>query len=364
MLKIKSIIPEGTRDFTTDECNRRKKVIEVISSVFSKWGYREIATPTIEYYETFNHKTQSLKEEEMYKFFDDRGKILVLRPDMTVPVARMINTKLKDVELPIKLFYTANVFRVHKSFGGNKNEYLDCGIELVGGNSNIFDLEVLVTALESLKSIGTAKFKIEVGNVNILKAVLDELDLVADQKEELTELINKKSLTNLREFVDNLNISEEHKAFFNKLPWMFGGYEMIEKVKEFNFNKEMMESVEYLEKLYLDLKELGYENYITVDISMVPRVNYYSGIIFKGYINGIGSTVLRGGRYDKLSENFGQDMEAIGFSIDVNSLINHIEYKEEITEKRIIKRSMGIEGLKEAIEETRKGGGIKFIYDK
>ena len=109
MIGIKNIIPEGMRDFTIDECKRRNNIISTIKNCFENWGYNEISTPTVEYYETFNHKIQSLKEEEMYKFFDNRGRILTLRPDMTVPVARLVNSKLKDMELPLKLFYIQSI---------------------------------------------------------------------------------------------------------------------------------------------------------------------------------------------------------------------------------------------------------------
>ena len=203
------------RDFTVDECKRRNKIIETITERFSKWGYSEVSTPIVEYYKTFNHKTQDLKEEEMYKFFDSRGRILVLRPDMTVPVARLVNTKLKDMKLPLKLFYNAEVFRVHESFEGKRNEYLDCGIELIGASGEKTDLEVLVTALEVLKALDTKKeFKLEIGNVNILKSALKDMNLSIDNQNKVIELINKKSLTSLREYLDDIEIRKEYKEFF------------------------------------------------------------------------------------------------------------------------------------------------------
>ena len=215
MIGIKNIIPEGMRDFTIDECKRRNNIISTIKNCFENWGYNEISTPTVEYYKTFNHKTQSLKEEEMYKFFDNRGRILTLRPDMTVPVARLVNSKLKDMELPLKLFYSANVFRVHDSFEGKRNEYLDCGIELIGAYGREIDLEVLVTALEVLKALDTKKeFKLEIGNVNILKSALNNMNLYNYQKDKLIELINKKSLTSLKNYLNCLDIKNEYKYFF------------------------------------------------------------------------------------------------------------------------------------------------------
>ena len=144
--KIKKVIPEGTRDYTIEECFKRNKIIEKIKNIFRLWGYREVSTPTIEYFDNFNSKTKTLKEEEMYKFFDNRGHILVLRPDMTVPVARMVATKLKDLETPMKLSYCSSIFRVHESFLGGRNEYLDCGVELIGVKDKIGDLEIITPA--------------------------------------------------------------------------------------------------------------------------------------------------------------------------------------------------------------------------
>lgn len=352
------------RDFTVDECKRRNKIIETITERFSKWGYSEVSTPIVEYYKTFNHKTQDLKEEEMYKFFDSRGRILVLRPDMTVPVARLVNTKLKDMKLPLNLFYNAEVFRVHESFEGKRNEYLDCGIELIGASGEKTDLEVLVTALEVLKALDTKKeFKLEIGNVNILKSALKDMNLSIDNQNKVIELINKKSLTSLREYLDDIEIRKEYKEFLNKFPWLFGGYEMIKKAKGLAFNEDMKKNIEYLENLYLNLQKLGYEKYLSVDISMVPRVNYYSGIIFKGYVKEIGSTVIRGGRYDNLLESFGKSIPAIGFSVDVNLLIDSCDYEEKVnSEKIILSKDNYLEELRKAINKTRNGEKIEIIY--
>ena len=363
-VEIKNIVPEGTRDFTIDECKKRNNIVKTIIGVFEKWGYGELATPTVEYYETFNHKTQSLKEEEMYKFFDNNGRILVLRPDMTVPVARMINTKLKDMNLPLKLFYTANVFRVHESLEGKRNEYLDCGIELIGGDGEVIDLEILVTALEVLKSLNTKEnFKLEIGDVNILRSAIDEMNLMEEDKENIIDLINKKSLINLNDYLESLKIKDEYKEFLTTLPWLFGGYDMIEKAKRLAFNNRVKENILYLEKIFLNLRELGYEKYISVDMSMVPRVNYYSGIIFKGYVTGIGSTVLKGGRYNDLLENFGRKSSAIGFSVDVNLLINSCNYDEKIDRKPIlVEKDNYLIKLKEIIKKTRDDEYLEIVY--
>lgn len=360
---MRNVIPEGMRDFTTEECIKREKLVGVITELFKKWGYREVLTPTLEYYETFNHKTQSLKEEDLFKFFDNTGRILVLRPDMTVPVARVVSTKLKDIKPPIKLFYTANVFRVHESLAGRRNEYLDCGIEFLGIDKKYSDLEVLVTAIETLKSVGENSFKLEIGNVNILKAAMCDMNLNGEEMNTIAELVDKKSLTALSNFLNTLNISDEHKQFLIKLPWLFGEADVIEEAKKLAFNKEILNSVLYLEELYYMLKELGYEEFVSIDMAMVQRLDYYTGIIFKGYVNGIGSFVLGGGRYDKLTEVFGRELAAIGFSIKVDLLIDHYNYKEEKASfKILIEEKTVISSMKNAIELTKSGERVEFIY--
>lgn len=178
----KNIIPEGTRDLILDECVRKKELELEIENILNKWGYKEVITPTIEYYQTFNGGFQNLREEDMYKFFDDKGRILVLRPDMTIPIARVVATKFKEINPPIRLRYTSNVFRVHESLGGKKNEYTDCGVELIGLNGIDSDVEILITALESLKILKETGYKIEVGNINFFNSAVEWLKLDLEQR--------------------------------------------------------------------------------------------------------------------------------------------------------------------------------------
>ena len=360
---MKKVIPEGMRDYTFDECESRRAILKTVCSVFFNWGYKEVATPTIEFYETFNDNTESLKEEEMYKFFDNNGRILVLRSDMTVPVARIISTKLKDVEAPMRLFYNANTFRVNESMIGRRNEYIDCGIELVGASESYSDLEVLIIAMETLKSTELKGIKLEIGNVNILKVAMEEMNLNEEEQEIIAELINKKSLTALNNFLIDLKLKDEYFKFLSRLPWLFGDYKIIDEALGLAFNEPIKQSILYLKKIYETLEALGYGEYITFDLSIVPKLNYYTGVIFNGYIEGVGCRVLRGGRYDNLIKGFGRDLAAVGFSVDINSMIEYFkgENKANIQTIKIDKDNF-IENFKEAISLSKKGQTIKIDY--
>ena len=135
----KNVLPEGTRDLILDECVIKRSIERDIDGMFESWGYKEVITPTVEFYETFNDSSQSLNEEDMYKFFDNRGRILVLRPDMTIPIARVVQTKLKDAETPLRLRYVSNVFRVHESFGGKTYTFYNPSLPFYIDTYNQFD---------------------------------------------------------------------------------------------------------------------------------------------------------------------------------------------------------------------------------
>lgn len=331
----KYLIPEGTRDLILQECASKKRLQKDIEGIFEKWGYEEIVTPTIEFYQTFQSGFQNLKEEDVYKFFDSKGKILVLRPDMTIPIARVVATRFKAEDKVFRLRYCSDVFRVHESLGGKKNEYTDCGIELIGLNAKESDLEILVTALDAMKVLGDTNFKLEIGNIDFFNSAIKDINLDEEAKNELANLIDRKSLKELEDFLNKYDIDENTKIFFKELPWLFGSKEVLERAKGFAVTNELRESVEYLDSLGKALCALGYEDKISFDLAMVPRLDYYTGIIFKGYADGAGATVLSGGRYDNLMATFGKDIPAVGFSVNLDTLISVIEDKNLKVQERI-----------------------------
>lgn len=367
-MKKKNILPEGTRDLILDECIVKRAIERDIDDIFCKWGYKEIITPTVEFYETFNHDSQTLKEEDMYKFFDNRGRILVLRPDMTIPIARVVETKFKDESLPIKLRYNSNVFRVHASLGGKRNEYTDCGVELIGLEDKKSDLEVLVLALEALEKLGLNDFKLEIGNIGFFEGVFETLNISKESKEIIAQYIEDKNLKNLEDYLDEIDIKDEYKEFFNKLPWLFGDRSILEEAKVLAFNEELKANLEYLENLYSELDILGYGNKVTFDLGMVPRLNYYTGIIFRGYGEGVGNTVLRGGRYDNLITIGEEYIPAIGFSLDINSVIENVKISEKINAidkscKIYYSSKYRIEAIRKSEQLRQEGKIVELIPD-
>lgn len=332
-MKKKYIIPEGTRDLVLGECSVKKRLQMQIEEILDKWGYKEVVTPTTEFYETFNSQFQDLREEDLYKFFDNKGKIMVLRPDMTIPIARVVGTKFKGITETMRFRYSSNVFRLNESLGGKKNEYTDCGVELIGAKAEESDLEIILTALDVLKVLEDYKYKLEIGNINFFNSAIKDLNLDDEERMKLAELIDRKSLKELEDFLNYLKVKNEYKMFFKKLPWLFGDESILDEGLKYAFNDELKESITYLRKFAEVLKKLGYEKTVLYDLGMVPRLNYYTGITFRGYVDGVGTAVLSGGRYDKLISTFGDDKPAVGFSMNLDSVLDIIKDKNKETKE-------------------------------
>ncbi len=321
-------IPEGMRDMILGECEIKKKLQYQIESYLDKWGYKEVVTPTIEFYKTYNVGFEDIQEEDMYKFFDASGHILTLRTDMTIPIARVAATKFKDAKMPLRFRYCANVFKVHEALSGIRNEITDCGVELIGVEENCGDLEIVVTAMETLQVIKDKQVIMEIGNINFFQEACNGIGLDNKQASILADYIDKKSLKALEDYLEQLKLEEQYKAFFNKLPWLCGDYTILEEAKKYAFNSGLKKIISNLEQLNNDLNQLGYTNLI-YDFGKVTNLNYYTGIIFEAFVEGVGTKVLSGGRYDNLIGKYGKELPAVGFSIKLDELLEVVEPPEK-----------------------------------
>lgn len=331
----KFAIPQGTRDLILGECSAKRRLQYAIESVFESYGYRDIVTPSIEFYQTYQTGFDNVKDEQMYKFFDQNGKILTLRMDMTIPIARVAATKFKDQHPPFRFRYCANVYKVKESLLGKQNEVSDCGVELLGLTSEESDLEIIVCALEVMQTMKQQAYTLEIGNVNFFQSACADVALSVEQMEILADLIDRKSMIELKEYLDSLPLDEQYKNFFLQLPYLCGDAQVLEDAKAYCFNENLTMIVDELILLYNQIKALHYENHITFDLGKVPHLNYYSGMIFEGFIANIGTSVISGGRYDTLLEKFGLPMPAIGFSVKLDYVLpvlsNENDEKKTVT---------------------------------
>ena len=311
------ITPDGTKDLRFGECDQRSQVTKALKDLFTAQGYRRVMTPALEFYDVFGRAAKYLPKETMYKLTDHKGRLMVLCPDCTVPVARLTATRLKGMPMPLRLFYNHNIYRMFPELKGKSAEINQVGIELIGGERLRSDLEVVELAARSLDLIGGGKYRLELCHIGYFKAIMNSLDVDEELKEEIRYQIEQKNYASLTDILGEYKDSKAARALL-KLPRLFGGAEVFEKAYELFDENGAKESLDYLKGVYEYLQELGLGNKVIIDLGLVNLAEYYTGIIFRGYFQGIGEQVLSGGRYDMLLKEFGEDQCSIGFGINVD----------------------------------------------
>lgn len=312
------ITPEGTRDYLFEECTAINKVSRIITDVFRSKGYHEALTPGLEFFDAFTRGSSGIQQEDMYKLSDNKGRLLVLRPDLTVPIARMAATRLQKETRPIRLFYSQTVYRNNPALTGRSNEVRQAGIELIGAGGKRADLEVIVTAVEALQKI-VPDFRIELGHAGFFKSLAQQLPVSDIVREEIRLSIESKNYSALDTILDGLEQTGTVAAI-RRLPRLFGGEEILSEASELFEGTQAQQALSDLKELYHSLSHLCMGGRLIIDLGLVQRNDYYSDMVFSGYVEGSGDAVLIGGRYDKLFDTFDMPMPAAGFGINVDAL--------------------------------------------
>ncbi|NLE26236.1 MAG: ATP phosphoribosyltransferase regulatory subunit [Clostridiaceae bacterium] len=344
MKKWNIYTPEGVQDILFESCNQKRLLESKIREAFKLNGYKEIETPTIEFYDTFAGERGLINQESMYKFCDSKGRLLVLRPDLTVPVARLVATKLKDEVLPLKCCYIGNTFSFDELGGGRQNEFTQAGCELLGINSPEADAEVVAMAIETVRATGIDEFQIDIGQVGFFKGLMEESGLSDDEIEEVRELIDQKNLVGVEQVMDRHKVKDPLKRMILDLPKLFGSKDILQKINSEDIGIIATKAIENIKAVLEILEDRNLAQYVSLDFGMVQSLNYYTGIVFRGYTYGVGFPILSGGRYDKLVAKFGRDCEATGFSLGINMVMMALERQK-----------------KQSVQEP---GGVFVTYEK
>ncbi len=316
------ITPEGTKDYLFEEAVLKKRIENRLRDTFQFRGYHEVITPSLEYLDVFTKTESGIPVEQMYKLIDSKGRLMVLRPDSTMPIARLSATRLKNEKTPLRLYYHQPVFSLNPSLRGRSNEMMQTGIELIGVTNQKSDIEVLVTATKVLQDLDIDNFRIELGHIGFFHYLVSRLEIDTDTKETIRQLIENKNYPALNDILDHLD-NQKIASVIKMLPRLFGNQTVFSKARDCmkELDPEITQMLDYLQTLYQSLLELGLENKITVDLGIVNHTDYYTGIVFKGYVEGYGEEILSGGRYDNLLKEFGSDLGAIGFAVNVDSAV-------------------------------------------
>ena len=303
--------------------SKKDLVLLDIRKMYDLYGYKRISLPSFEEYDLYNENKDFI-DRNILTVMSPNAKLLALRPDITLSVAKKIS---KDQSLKYsKIYYQENTYNLTKYMGYEEDEQL--GIELIGKESVFLDFEIVDLAVKSLDIINE-KSLIVLSHAGFISSIFDNLNLEYEVKEEIFDCINKKNSHDIKKILENNKfISENVKELIYKIPELSGDLNDITKeLSKYGINDNIKKILLELKQLNNLLLKFHKKSKIVFDFSVIKNLNYYNGIILQGYIEGFSNVILTGGRYDRLFEKFGVDTGAVGFAILTDSLKGY--YKDE-----------------------------------
>ncbi|MBN8201623.1 ATP phosphoribosyltransferase regulatory subunit [Bacillus sp. NTK034] len=316
--------PLGMRDTLPDLYERKAAVRSSIQGEMKRWGYQFIETPALEYYETVG-AASAILDQQLFKLLDQQGHTLVLRPDMTAPIARVAASRLLKDELPIRLAYSANVYRAQQREGGRPAEFEQIGVECIGDHTISADGEGMAMMISALKEAGLQNFQLSAGHIGFVRDFFQQILGTEERVENLTRFLYEKNYVGYREHVKSLALSSIDKQRLLDFLKLRGGEEVIEIAYGLLENGTGKKALSELEQLWGIMQDYGQEGTVKFDLTLVSHMSYYTGILFEVYAGNVGFPIGNGGRYDLLLQKFGKDTGATGFAIRMDRLLEALE---------------------------------------
>jgi ATP phosphoribosyltransferase regulatory subunit len=318
-------IPPGTRDILPDEMRELRRLHRAMIEVFESRGYGEVATPAIEYDEVLA-RGDGRTAASAYRFFDERGDLLALRSDMTVPIARLVASRYADAEWPLRLCYLANAFRAVRPQRGQMREFAQAGVELIGAPAPAGTVEVVEVLEATLDAAGLDRAVIGLGDADLYRQLLTEFKVEGEARDAILERLAKHDLVGLEVELSQAGLAAEQVSTCVALSQLRGGREVLDQARAIG-GAAVERATARLGETFAALEERGVAERVRVDLGLLRDLGYYSGAILEVYDPAVGHVLGGGGRYDELLKRFGIDLPAAGFALYLERV--HIAQMEE-----------------------------------
>lgn len=315
--------PRGTRDFLFEEMKERKKIENTLRGIFENYGYGEIKTPLFEDLTLFTVKSGEGITGQIYHFQDKGGRDLALRPELTAPVARLYINELQKSPKPLKMYYFGSCFRYERPQKGRWRQFWQMGCELIGGKSPESEAEIIAMAAHALEELGLEDFEIHIGNLGIIRGILDQANVEKNLQDTVMAIIDKGKIDGLKNTLKELEIDGKTSEILLTLVGLKGHREIIGKAAEIvNNNQNSVKALEELDELLNILEAFGFNNY-TVNLGISRGLDYYSGIVFEIYVHSLGAQkqISGGGTYNLIEIFGGEKVESTGFAFGFDRLV-------------------------------------------
>lgn len=319
---LEAILPKGVKDFLPVKAAKIEYLDRTLHQVFASWAFRPILPPSLEYLHVLEKGLGEGLREKAFRF-DDRqsGKLVAFSPDITPQVARIVATRMREVPLPLRLCYTGRVLRHTEQQVGKDREIFQAGVELIGLESPEADAEMIAMAVDCLKAVGAREFTIDIGQVEFFRGVMDGLSLSDGLARQVQSAIARKDLSGLQALLAEAPLGERERQEVLALPRLFGGREVLERAGQVVTNARSRRALDALARVLEILEVYGLAEYVTFDLGELRGLDYHTGLIFQGFLPGVGRAVCSGGRYDDLTARYGFPAPATGFAFNLLNLL-------------------------------------------
>lgn len=306
-------IPSGTRDVLPDETREVRAITDILRGVFERHGYGEVYTPALEY-EAVLARADMAEARPAYRVFDETGAVLVLRSDMTVPIARVVATRYATAEPPLRFCYFAHCYRGVRPQRGQPRELLQAGIELVGSPAPQGTAEALTVLCHALDATGLKDYRIGLGDASLFPALMSSLGVPESARAGLLQSLVLRDFVGLQQLLADSGLAGEAAELLVAVPQRRGGPEVLADTPP-----TAREAVTGLRRVH-ELLEPAVAERVIFDLGLVRNIGYYTGAVFDVYDPALGAPIGGGGRYDDLLGRFGRALPAVGFALGVDRL--------------------------------------------
>lgn len=343
--------PTGVKDYLPEAAAKLRGIELRVLECMEKWGYSQIITPTLEFYDTVG-VASSTEDKKMFKLLDQNGRTLVLRPDVTAPIARVVASLMKEERLPLRLSYHSNVFRAFEEEAGRESEFFQTGAELVGDGSSEADAEVIALAIASLQAAGVESFKIALGHTGFLNGLFHEtLNGREEEQKTLKERLLNRDYVGYRQELQRFGLETSQEKELEAILRLRGGEEICLQAGKLTRDELALDSIRHLCDIFEVLKAYGVSQHVLIDLTMIGDFSYYTGMTFEGYASDLGFPVVSGGRYDNLLSQFGRSAPATGFALKTTRILDVVPNLSEAPKPLLVLYSAAgrEQGLAEAL---------------
>ncbi len=351
-------LPQGTESLYLEEAYRHQQAVAKLHNLFISWGYLPVETPLFDFFDIYQDMISG-REKDIYRLIDREGDLLMLRSDITLFLAKQIGLLSGSTDLPLRVYYSGAILRHQNQEDISKNEFFQTGVELIGKQGKYADMEVLTLLITTFKALELSP-RIHLGSRDILEKLFSDFS-----KEAFSRVINlsgNRNFGELEHFIDG-RVSVEKKSFILDVIAFIGtapDFKILLEKSTYKPDMQEREALDHLLSLWDMLAELGMEDHFRIDMSETGSQHYYTGIVFQGYLEGVDSAVVSGGRYDSLLKEFGLDSPSIGFSILLRKVEKLMSSDFSIPDKTALKEKDFIAAYREA-DTLRQQGRIVLL---